>query len=460
MESTELAYAGAARQAEMIRSGEATSVEIVQACLDRIEQHDGLLNSFRVVFREQALIDAAAADASRGPATGPLHGVPVAVKDDTDVAGHATRYGSNASDQDDKQADAEIVKRLRAAGAVLIGKTNVPELCVWPFTETEAFGVTRNPWNTGHTPGGSSGGSAAAVAAGFAGVAVGTDGGGSVRIPAACCGLFGIKTQRGRIPVAPKVDPWTDMSVYGPLSRNVADAALFMDATADRLGGESTFISAVSEDPGRLRVGWTVKPPLPGPVSKDQKAAIERVMGVLEGLGHTTEKKAPKWGPMIPAFIPRYLRGIAGDVEDQPNPDLLDKRTKAMYRFSKAISDKTLQKALDKQSDCARIVDDYLTEFDVLVTPGLALQQLPVGKFAGKGGLWTFNGVARFTPFTAPFNMTGHPGINIPAGFDSDGLPLSVQIVGRPNSERQLISIAAQLEQAMPWADKRPNLPA
>jgi len=460
MEPTELAFAGAARQAEMIRSGEATSVEIVTACLDRIAEHDGLLNAFRVVFRDQALADAAAADAARGPATGPLHGVPVAVKDDTDVAGEATRYGTNASHPEPKEDDAEIVKRLRAAGAVVIGKTNVPELCVWPFTETEAYGVTRNPWNTGHTTGGSSGGSAAAVAAGFAGVAVGTDGGGSVRIPAACCGLFGIKTQRGRIPVAPKINPWTDMSVYGPLSRTVADAALFMDATADRLDGEATFISAVAEDPGRLRIGWTVKPPLPGPVSKDQKAAMERVIKALESVGHSAEKKNVAWGPMIPAFLPRYLRGIAGDVEDQPNPELLDKRTKGMYRMSKVISDKTLQKALDKQPKCTAIVDEYLTDHDVLITPGLAIQQLPVGKFAGKGALWTFNGVAKFTPFTAPFNMTGHPGINIPAGFDADGLPLSVQIVGRPNSERQLISIAAQLEQAMPWADKTPRLTA
>ncbi|MCX6394381.1 MAG: amidase [Solirubrobacterales bacterium] len=460
MNSTDLAFAGAAVQAEMIRNGDVSSVEVVQAALDRIDRHDGLLNSFRVVLRDQALADAAAADAARSDGGGSLNGVPVAIKDDTDVAGQSTLVGTNATDKTPKTADAEVVKRLRDAGAVIIGKTNVPELTQWPFTETDAFGVTRNPWNTSHTPGGSSGGSAAAVAAGFAAVALGSDGGGSIRIPAACCGLFGIKTQRGRVPLAPKQEAWHGLSVYGPLARTVMDAALFLDVTGDRAPGESPFVDAVGSDPGKLRIAFSTKTPLPGPVGKDQKAALARIVGVLEGLGHSATGEDPKWGSVIPAFIPRYLRGIGDDAKAVENFDALESRTKGMAKLGSLISDKRLQASLDAESKVAGKINSIFDSHDLLLTPVLAAQPLPVGKYAGKGTIWTFNGVARFTPFSAPFNLTGQPAVSIPAGFDSDGLPLSVQIVGPANSEALLIAVAAQIEAAAPWADSRPQLPA
>src|SRR5207253_3224815 len=231
MDASELAYAGIARQAELIAAGEVSARELLDLYLARIERFDPLLNAFRVVFAERSRLEADQADARRRAGeTRPLLGVPVAIKDDIDVAGEVTAWGTNAHGGP-APADAEVVRRLREAGAVVIGKTNVPELTIWPFTESATFGVTRNPWDPDRTPGGSSGGSAAAVAAGLVGAALGSDGGGSIRLPSAYCGLFGLKAQRGRVSLAPHPDHWHGMSVVGWLTRTVADSALLYDVT-------------------------------------------------------------------------------------------------------------------------------------------------------------------------------------------------------------------------------------
>ncbi len=257
MDAADLAFAGISRQAELIAAGELTARDLLEVYLERIQRLDPQLNAFRVVFRERARMEAEQADARRGagdrsretravganPRFGqrPLLGVPIAIKDDADVAGEVTLFGTVAEDRP-AQADSEVVRRLRAAGAVIVGMTNGPELLLWPFTETAAHGVTRNPWDLGRTPGGSSGGSAAAVAAGLVGAALGSDGAGSIRIPAACCGIFGLKPQRGRISIAPHSDAdhaWHGMAVYGPLARSVEDAALLLDVTAQEGGDRS-----------------------------------------------------------------------------------------------------------------------------------------------------------------------------------------------------------------------------
>src|SRR6185312_12312673 len=232
MDGSEIAFAGIARQAELIAAGELSSRELVELCLSRIEAAQPRLNAFRIVLAERALLEAGQADARRGAGGDrPLLGVPIAVKDDIDVAGEVTAFGSNAYGEP-APADAEVVRRLRAAGAVIIGKTNVPELCVWPFTETATFGATRNPWDLQRAPGGSSGGSAVAVAAGLVGAALGSDGAGSIRIPSAWCGLFGLKPQRGRVSLAPRPRAWNGLSVDGVLTRRVADTALFHDVAS------------------------------------------------------------------------------------------------------------------------------------------------------------------------------------------------------------------------------------
>ncbi|HEX8714747.1 MAG TPA: amidase family protein, partial [Solirubrobacteraceae bacterium] len=269
MDASEIAFAGIARQAELIAAGELSSRELVELCLRRIEAAQPRLNAFRAVLAERALLEADQADARRGAgAERPLLGVPIAVKDDIDVAGEVTALGSNAYGAP-AAADAEVVRRLRAAGAVIIGKTNVPELCVWPFTETATFGVTRNPWDVQRAPGGSSGGSAVAVAAGLVGAALGSDGAGSIRIPAAWCGLFGLKPQRGRVSLAPRPRSWNGLSVNGVLTRRVADTALFHDVASgatdideDSAPSPTTpFAQAAATPPGRLRIAYSTAVP-------------------------------------------------------------------------------------------------------------------------------------------------------------------------------------------------------
>jgi amidase len=457
MDAAELAYAGLARQAELIASREVSSRELTQLCLDRIEAHDPALNAFRIVFAERALIEADQADARRkGNADRPLLGVPVAIKDDADIAGEVTAFGTNAFDGPARE-DSEVVRRLRAAGAILVGKTNVPELTIHPWTESPTWGVTRNPWDLQRTPGGSSGGTAAAVAAGLVGGGLGSDGGGSIRIPAGCCGLFGLKAQRDRVPTKPKADPWRGLSVYGAITRRVADSALFYDVVKE--GGPS-FADAAAQAPRPLRIAVSCKvpPTIVARVDEEQRGAVAKMADALRALGHEVFERDPDYPTaMVPNFSARYLRGIADDAEHMLHPERLSRRTRGYARLGRLQLPQLVARAIDQEEADRRRSNTIFEHADVLVTPMFTRRPIRIGEFEGWGALRTFLlGDAAFVPFCGGWNHTGQPAMSVPAGFTADGFPLAAQLVGRPDDDATLISLAAQLEAEIGWPEHRP----
>jgi len=468
MADSDIAFAGAARQAEMVRAGEISPTELVRLYLERIERIDPQLNSFRVVFAERALLEAEQAEARlKGGDERPLLGVPIALKDEFDLAGEVTTHGTDGYSEP-AAADSELVRRVREAGAIVLGKTLLPELAICGFTESATYGVTRNPWNSQRTPGGSSGGSAAAVAAGLVPIAAASDGAGSIRIPAACCGLFGLKPQRGRVSLAPLREHWNGLTAANCVSRSVRDSALWLDVIS---GGsaepgappapERPFVEAAQARPGTLRVAWSTEPPraaAPPTVSDVVKDAVADTARLLASLGHAVEQRDPDWGGIGNNIVPRYLRGAAEDFEEVSHPERLERRTHGFARLGKLIPEPLFQRARDAaRSDAAR-VNAIFDSCDVLMTPVMGGTALPVRRWEGRGALWTVLGMSRFYPYCVPWNHLGNPAMAVPAGFAADGMPLSVQIVGRPGDEATLLSLAAQLEAERPWADARPPI--
>jgi amidase len=459
MDAVDLAFAGAARHAELIRTRETSARELTQVYLDRIDRLDPQLNTYRVVFEERALAEADQADGrAKAGDTRPLLGVPIAIKDDCDVGGAVTAIGSSAHGGP-ATADAELVRRLRSAGAVILGKTHVPELTTTPWTESPTFGVTRNPWDVYRTPGGSSGGSGAAVAAGLASAAIGSDGAGSIRIPAACCGVFGMKAQNGRVPTAPLVEPWRGMSTWGPLSRRVADSALIYDAIKD---GGPAFAEAAAREPERLRIAVSLKtPPLTGVQADDeQRSGVEAVAEALRGLGHEVIEREIEYAIDLGSrVLSRYLRGISDLAQAMPHPERLSRRTRGYRRLGRAIPNAFVERATaSAAADEAALGRVFDGGVDVVLTPMFTRRPPAVGEYEGRGALWCFLGSVRFVPFCGPYNHTGQPAASVPATWTPDGFPVGAQIVVRRAREPLLLSLAAQLEAALAWPDRRPAM--
>ncbi|WP_153812094.1 amidase [Streptomyces sp. SUK 48] len=461
---------GLAESARALAAGEVTSRTLVERTLARIEAGRGpLLNAFRVVRAEAALAEADAAD--RELAAGgrrPLLGVPVAVKDDTDVTGEPTAFGC-AGDFPPAAEDGEAVRRLRAAGAVIVGKTNTCELGQWPFTEGRAFGDTRNPWHPGHTPGGSSGGSAAAVAAGLVPAALGSDGAGSVRIPAAWTRLIGIKPQRGRISTWPRPDPFQGITVNGTLARTVADAALLLDAASGSHARDVhrppalTVADAVGRDPGRLRVALSLKPPftaVPARLHPQIRARVTELAGQLAALGHEVAEDDPPYGQIGLAFVPRATAGIAELVAEAPDPALLDARTRGAARLGRLLGGAPLRAARRAEAGLRRRIGGFFRSYDVILTPTTAAPPPRIGALDGLGGAATDRAIIGACPYAWPWNVLGWPGVNVPAGFTGDGLPVGAQLLGPAGSEPLLVSLAAQLEAELRWYERWPPEPA
>ena len=440
----------------MLAAGTITAPELLELYLDRIARLDSELRAFRVVLADSARQEAGVAqDRLNAGERLPLLGVPIAIKDDVDVAGEVTTYGSAAHGPAPTE-DAEVVRRLREAGAVIVGKTAVPEMMIWPFTETVTFGSTRNPWNTDYAPGGSSGGSGAAVAAGMAAMALGSDGMGSIRIPSTWCGLFGIKPQRDRVPLAPHDDAWQGLSVNGPLARSVEDAALFLDVTAPG----NDFVAAAKRPPGQLRIALSTKAPpsLIVRVGKAQRAAVDEAGVLLRELGHEVIERDPDYPPsgVYGQALPRYFRGVYDDAKALAHPERLDARTRAFARIGGLISERRMSSIRGAESIAAERIQSIYDDVDVVITPGTAMGPSRIGAYQRRGAISTLALVAARVPFQAMFNVTGQPAAVVPWDVDGKGVPTSIQLVGKPFDEATLLSLAAQIEQARPWAQRRP----
>ncbi|MCM9077633.1 MULTISPECIES: amidase [Streptomyces] len=465
-DDAELMFQGVARQAELVRAGKTTSRALVEAALRRIARTDPVLGAFRVVLAEQALAEADARDAAEP--TGPLHGVPIAVKDELDVAGQVTTFGG-AANRTPVAADCEAVRRLRAAGAVVIGKTTMPEFGQWPFTESAAHGHTRNPWDTTRTPGGSSGGSAAAVAAGLVGAALGGDGGGSIRIPAACCGLFGLKPQRGRVSTAPNPHLWYALGTVGPLTRSVGDAALLYDVLAgttptDRWSARPAatgWVEALETPPGRLRIGYSAKSAVPGvrPHPEHVGAVLESVRALRE-LGHDVREVDPRYPDATAPFAAQFCGGVRAEADAVDRPDLLERRTRRTLALARLVPESAVERGIRAGERLAERADRMFTTMDLLLTPVVPERPRPVGALDGAGLLTALARSRPMVAYTALWNVTGHPAASVPAGLAEDGLPLAVQLVGRRDDEVTVLRVAAQLEEVRPWAQRRPRPPS
>ncbi|MDO0938568.1 amidase [Streptomyces sp. DG2A-72] len=457
--------AGLAESARALADGEVTSRAMVTEALARIEASQGSLNAFRIVRAEAALAEADAAD--RELASGvrrPLLGVPVAVKDDMDVAGEPTAFGC-PGEFPPVAEDAEAVRRLRAAGAVIVGKTNTCELGQWPFTEGPSFGATRNPWHPEHTPGGSSGGSAAAVAAGLVPAALGSDGAGSVRIPASWTHLIGIKPQRGRISTWPRGESFQGITVNGTLARTVADAALLLDAASGNHAQDPhrppslNMSDAVGRDPGRLRIALSLKPPftaLPARLLPQVRDRVVELAEKLGRLGHTVEEAHPPYGRIGLTFVPRATVGIAERVRDVPFPDLLDRRTRDAARLGRLLGGPPLRAARRAEAVLHRRIGAFFESYDVILAPTTAAPPPRIGSMLNLGGLATDRAMIAACPYAWPWNVLGWPGVNVPAGFATGGLPVGAQLLGPANSEPLLVSLAAQLEADLRWHELWP----
>ncbi|MFJ4654836.1 amidase [Nocardia sp. NPDC088792] len=442
-----------------------SSVRLVGEALDRIRESQPTVNAFRLVCRAAALDEAAVADHRLAAGERlPLLGIPIAIKDNIDIAGAPTAFGCGG-EFEPKATDSEVVHRLKAAGAIVIGKTNTPEHCEWPFTHGPAFGHTRNPWHHDYTPGGSSGGSAAAVAARLVPAALGSDSGGSIRVPAAWTNLVGIKPQRGRAPLAPDNNDWHGVTAVGPLARTVADAALLLDIISGTHGSDSpvpsSFTQAARRDPARVKIALSQAIPFtffPAALDPQVRHAVEKIATTLRELGHQVTAADPDYDPrLILSWSSRSSSGIARAHRDLPSATQIAGHTRWNVRFGR-LSGSVAQWAHEVvEPILARKIGRIFDRFDVVLAPTTATPPPTVDAIDGVSIYTAYRKAITSCPYTFAWNVLGWPAINIPAGFTVDGLPVGAQLMGGPDSEATLISIASQLESRLQWHRHRPK---
>ena len=442
--------------AARVRAGEVSWQELADEHLAHIRADE--LNAFTYV------VDEPEPPRDEG---GAFYGVPIAIKDLNDVAGMPTTYSCKAYAQNVASADAAVVRNIKDAGFVILGKTNTPEFGTIAHTESELNGVTRNPWDITRTPGGSSGGAAAAVAAGLLPLAHGSDGGGSIRNPASCCGLVGIKPSRGRVSNAPYVSGSIGLGTSGPLARTVRDAAALLDVMRGYEPGDfyvapvpaRPYLDECDEPAGRLRIAVTVEPPTSVPVDAECAAAARATATLLSDLGHDVVEATPPWqtDEMILDFIRVWQVGPAtAGVEDL---SLLEPINRVLAEQALATPSPAYAGSVMQLQALTRRLLPFWDDYDVVVTPTLALTPTPIGwTFEDTGGdpIAAFMRQTLWTPFTPLVNVTGQPATSLPLAWSADGMPVGVQFIGRPFDEATLIRLAAQLEEARPWAGRFP----
>lgn len=437
--------------AAAVRAGTADPVELTTRALARITAYDGRLGAFQVVRHDAALAEAAAVAARPDLADLPLAGVPVAVKDNVAVAGEPMRDGSAATSAEPQVRDHEVVRRLRAAGAVVVGLTRVPELCVFGATDS-VYGITRNPWDLARTPGGSSGGSAAAVSAGIVPVALGNDGMGSIRIPAACCGLVGIKPGFGVVPAGISVNDWFAMSENGPLATTVADAALFLSVLAD---DPALAHPVLPERP--LRIAVSLAAPLTGVRADiEHRRAVVRTARRLEAAGHQVTRVDPPYPKNPVPALARWVGGASVDAEGLDR-SLLDP---AVRRHVEA-GDRARSRGLiqdDDRSAARSSMAAFFTDVDVLLTPALAAPPIAAARWGTRAWPRTLAASARYAPYAAVWNFVQYPSAVVPAGVHpSARTPLAVMLSAPDGNEGLLLALGAQIEQLAPWRRLAPG---
>lgn len=460
MDNSTLGIMTATEIAHRVRSGEISAARVVSSCLERIGRLDPGLRAFTAVRADAALAEAEALDAGGPGHDGPLAGVPVAVKEEYDVRGLVTTLGGRGNSTP-ASADGEAIRRLRAAGAIVVGKTAMPEFGQFPETASLRHGVTVNPWDRGHSPGGSSGGSAAAVAAGLVPLALGSDGGGSIRIPASCCGLVGLKPERGRISPAPLTQHWYGLVSLGVLSRTVADTALACDVLAGSMPTDRwrptplarSFSDEVAEGTGRLRIGWTPRPVMPGlGTHPEVRSALTSMVARMSGLGHHVREARGRWPIPTDAFLLQFFAGMYAESRLVEHRNRLEPRTRRAAGAGRLVPAAGVRLALRRGRSVARAIDErFLTDHDALLLPTLPRLVPEAGYLSGLGTVRALLAATPYVANTAIFNVTGHPALSLPAGLSRGGLPIGVQLVARPGREGMLLALAAQLEAGQPW---------
>jgi len=462
--------------AAAVRCGGVSPVELVEHALERIARLDAQVGAFVTVTAEAArgqakLAERAVRDADDRAVLPPLLGVPTAIKDLNLTAGIPTKLGSRAFADWVPDVDDHVVTLLRAAGTISLGKTATPEFGLPCYTETDIGPPARTPWDTSRLAGGSSGGAGAAVSSGFIPVAQGSDGGGSIRIPASVCGLVGLKTSRGRVSKGPMDIDSSRLSVYGPLARTVRDAAVFLDAVAIPQPGDpdplpplpagETFLGWCKREPGPLRIGRYLDSPIQSEVDPQVRDAWEQAAALLASLGHeVVDVAAPVPPEAIPAFETVWAVSAASIPVDPARTGDLRALTRYLRERGAAISGAQYATAIGMLNLYAREAIVATAHLDAVLTPTVAMLPRPVGWFIGDDGdpAADFERQKQFTPYTAMYNTTGQPAISLPLYQSREGLPIGMMFVGRPAGDAPLLALAAQLERALPWADRHPAI--